>query len=147
MNKSILTVAFIGLLGLATTGCQTATGNSALAGGATGALIGAGIGSLSHQRAGEGALVGGAIGAISGAIIGNEIDKQQQYGSAPPPATGPAPVAAPYSETAYGYGPPPPPVYVYPRPYYYGPRVTYEVHYRTHSHYPRGRYYTSYRCN
>jgi len=144
MRKNIVIVVLIGLIGLASTGCQTATGNGALAGGATGALIGAGIGSLSHQRAGEGALVGGAIGAISGAIIGNEIDKQQQYGSAPPPATETAPVAAPSSETTYGYGPPP--VYVYPRPYY-APRVTYEFHYRTHSHYPRGRYYTYYRCN
>jgi outer membrane protein with glycine zipper len=66
------------VLGLGAAGCETHTGNGALLGGAGGALVGAAIGSHSHQRAGEGALLGGAIGAIGGAIVGNEMDRQER---------------------------------------------------------------------
>jgi hypothetical protein len=142
MTKPILSLFLTAAVALGAVGCQTSTGNSALAGGAGGALIGAGIGSLSHQRAGEGALLGGAIGAIGGAIVGNEIDRQNQagayYGNGYPPPP-PAPVAEPDYGYPPRYGPP-----VYTRAYY-EPRVYYEVHsYRTYG--PRHRHY-HYRCN
>ena len=114
-------------------------GTAALAGGAGGALIGAGIGSLSHARAGEGALIGSAIGAIGGAIVGNEMDRQEQAARAydagsPPPPAAPPPVRY---ESDYGYGPPPP---TYSRTYYVPPpRVYYEV--RTYRPYHRHRHY------
>jgi uncharacterized protein YcfJ len=66
------------LLGVATVGCETHTGNAALLGGAGGALAGAAIGSHSHGRAGAGALVGGTIGALGGALVGNEMDRQER---------------------------------------------------------------------
>jgi hypothetical protein len=45
---------------------------------ALGVALGAGIGSLSHARAGEGALIGGAVGLVGGYIVGNEMDKADQ---------------------------------------------------------------------
>ena len=139
MLKNTLILLVIGLSGLGTLGCETSTGNSARAGGAGGALIGAGIGSLSHQRAGEGALLGGAIGAIGGAIVGNEVDRQEReaaYGARYDRGYAPR---ERYYEADYGYGP------RYPR--YarrsYEPRHYYEVRtYRSYS--PRRRYYESY---
>jgi hypothetical protein len=59
-------------------GCQNNTQNGALIGGLGGAAVGAGIGSVSHGRAGEGALIGGAIGAIGGALVGNQMDKNEE---------------------------------------------------------------------
>lgn len=59
-------------------GCANSTENGALIGGFGGAALGAGIGSLSHARAGEGALIGGAIGAIAGGLIGHGIDKNKE---------------------------------------------------------------------
>ncbi len=65
-------------LGLAASGCANSTENGALIGGLGGAALGAGIGSLSHARAGEGALIGGAIGAIAGGLIGHAVDKNKE---------------------------------------------------------------------
>ena len=76
-SRKLMTAGLTLALGLGGVGCATHTGNGALLGGAGGALAGAAIGSLSHQRAGEGALLGGALGAIGGAIVGNEMDKQE----------------------------------------------------------------------
>ena len=148
MGKNILIVLMTAVLGFGALGCETSTGNSALAGGAGGALIGAGIGSLSHRRAGEGALLGGAIGAIGGAIVGNEIDKQERYGYAydRPGYDRGYDRPARYYESDYGYGRPRP--YAYSRTYY-EPRTYYEVRtYRTYGRAPRGRYYGShYHCD
>jgi hypothetical protein len=127
MSKSIVMTVLIGVLGLGAAGCATHAGNGALIGGTSGALIGAGIGSVSHQRAGEGALLGGAIGALGGALVGNEVDKQQQgyYGN---DGGYDRPAPAPYYADNYGYAPAPvytpvyvaPPTYVYTRYNYYG---------------------------
>src|SRR4051812_22566408 len=76
--KKLSTAVMALVLGAGAVGCETATGNGALLGGAGGALAGAAIGSHSHGRAGEGALLGGAIGAIGGGIVGNEIDRQER---------------------------------------------------------------------
>jgi len=88
-NKVLSAITTL-ILGFGSVGCASHTGNAALIGGTAGALTGAAIGSVSHQRAGEGALLGGAIGAIGGAIVGNEMDRQgpppqyaDDYGSAP----------------------------------------------------------------
>jgi len=90
LTNKVLTAVTTLMLGLSSVGCASHTGNAALIGGTAGALTGAAIGSVSHQRAGEGALLGGAIGAIGGAIVGNEMDRQgpppqyaDDYGSAP----------------------------------------------------------------
>lgn len=58
-------------------GCATRAQEGALIGGAGGAAVGAGIGSLSHARAGEGALIGAAVGTVGGYIVGNEMDKAE----------------------------------------------------------------------
>lgn len=78
MSNSILATSVLALVAIGTTGCATHTGEGALIGGASGAAIGAGIGSLSHQRAGEGALLGGIIGAVGGGLVGNEMDRQER---------------------------------------------------------------------
>ena len=70
--------AFICLLAVALTGCETKAGTGALVGGAGGALVGGAIGSVSHSRAGAGALIGAGVGALGGAIIGNEMDKSDE---------------------------------------------------------------------
>jgi uncharacterized protein YcfJ len=65
-------------IGAGIVGCANKTENGALVGGAGGAAVGAGIGSVSHSRAGEGALIGGAIGALGGALVGHSMDKQDE---------------------------------------------------------------------
>jgi hypothetical protein len=97
----------VAVLVLSLAGCETKAQTGALVGGAGGAALGAGIGSMSHARAGEGALIGGAVGALGGYIVGNEMDKADQrerdrnavratredrYAA---PAPGQAPAAAP----------------------------------------------------
>ena len=70
--KNLIPAVSLALLGAFTfTGCET-TGQSALAGAATGAAIGG----LLHGR-GDQALAGAAIGAASGALIGH-VAKQQR---------------------------------------------------------------------
>ena len=70
--KKFIPAISLALLGAFTfTGCET-TGQSALAGAATGAAIGG----LLHGR-GDQALAGAAIGAASGALIGH-VAKQQR---------------------------------------------------------------------
>lgn len=75
-----LKVVLAALLGVAVSGggCANKTQTGALVGGLGGAAVGAGIGSVSHGRAGAGALIGGAVGAIGGALIGNSMDKQDE---------------------------------------------------------------------
>ena len=66
--------------GLALTGCYTPQGrpdytaSGALAGGATGAVIG----SMASHGHGPGAIVGGAMGAIVGGLIGHGLDQEQE---------------------------------------------------------------------
>ena len=52
---------------------QTRTGQGAVLGGATGAVIGGIIGHQKHETP-EGALIGGAVGAIAGGLIGRSQD-------------------------------------------------------------------------
>jgi hypothetical protein len=54
---------------------QTRTGQGAVVGGATGAVIGGIIGHQNHETP-EGALIGGAVGAIAGGLIGRSQDNQ-----------------------------------------------------------------------
>ena len=71
--KNFVPAISIALLGAFTfTGCET-TGQSALAGAATGAAIGG----LLHGR-GDQALAGAAIGAASGALIGHVAKEQRE---------------------------------------------------------------------
>jgi len=66
-------------LGASVSGCMSPSGqpdytaSGALAGGATGAIIG----SLARHP-GPGALVGGAVGAVVGGLIGHGMDQQQE---------------------------------------------------------------------
>jgi surface antigen len=81
MNRQLKrtgTLVLVAAMGFWTAGCETKAQTGALVGGAGGAALGAGIGSMSHSRAGEGALIGGAIGAIGGYVVGNEMDKSDQ---------------------------------------------------------------------
>jgi len=50
------------------------TASGALAGGATGAIIGG----LAARHAGPGALVGGAVGAVVGGLVGHSMDQEQE---------------------------------------------------------------------
>ena len=71
--KTFIPAISLALLGAFTfTGCET-TGQSALAGAATGAAIGG----LLHGR-GSDALAGAAIGAASGALIGHVAKEQRE---------------------------------------------------------------------
>jgi YMGG-like Gly-zipper len=54
---------------------QTRTGQGAVVGGATGAVIGGIIGHQNHETP-EGALIGGAVGAIAGGLIGRSQENQ-----------------------------------------------------------------------
>ncbi len=54
---------------------QQRTGQGAVLGGATGAVIGGIIGHQNHETP-EGALIGGAVGAIAGGLIGRAKDNQ-----------------------------------------------------------------------
>jgi hypothetical protein len=132
MLKSFLVL----VVGIGLSGCATHTGEGALIGGATGAGIGAAIGSLSHARAGEGALIGGAIGALVGGLVGNDMDYQDQQ-------------RARYRDSAYDWRPAPTRTYYYetrycPPPSYhhyeyrsttYGPGYRHD--YRERRAYPR----------
>ena len=71
--KTFIPAISLALIGAFTfTGCET-TGQSALAGAATGAAIGG----LLHGR-GDQALAGAAIGAASGALIGHVAKEQRE---------------------------------------------------------------------
>jgi hypothetical protein len=72
MNKLFFTITVALLGALSFSGCET-TGQSALAGAATGAAIGG----LLHGR-GDQALAGAAIGAASGALIGHVAKEQRE---------------------------------------------------------------------
>jgi uncharacterized membrane protein len=67
------------ILGLSVTGCMTpqgrpnSTASGALAGAATGAVIGS-----TARHPGAGALVGTAVGAIAGGAIGHGMDQAQE---------------------------------------------------------------------
>jgi hypothetical protein len=79
MKRSASIMAMIGLLGISMTGCMSPQGrpdytaSGALAGGATGAVIG----SLGRHP-GAGALVGGSMGAVIGGLIGHGMDQEQE---------------------------------------------------------------------
>ena len=79
MERSTSLLVMVGVLAISITGCMSPQGrpdytaSGALAGGATGAIVG----SLSrHPR--SGALVGGAVGAVIGGLIGHGIDQEQE---------------------------------------------------------------------
>jgi hypothetical protein len=74
LTRNILIAAAGAGLSLSAGGCATHTGEGALAGGATGAGLGAIIGHNSHGRTLGGALIGGAIGALIGGAIGQQQD-------------------------------------------------------------------------
>jgi len=67
-------------LGISLAGCMSPQGqpdytaSGALAGGATGAIIG----SAAARHGGPGALVGAAVGAVAGGLIGHSMDQEQQ---------------------------------------------------------------------
>jgi len=82
MNRTTTTLA-AAITALAVTGCYNPngtpdnTGTGALVGGASGAGLGAIIGSASHN-AGAGAAIGAGAGMLLGALIGHSADQQQE---------------------------------------------------------------------
>jgi hypothetical protein len=78
MSKKLILAALAAAVSFGSIGCASRTGEGALLGGAGGAAVGAGIGSLSHGRAGEGALLGAALGAIAGGAIGDSQDREER---------------------------------------------------------------------
>lgn len=79
MKRSTSFLAMVSLLGISMTGCMSPQGrpdytaSGALAGGATGAVVG----SLSRHP-GAGALVGGSVGAVIGGLVGHGMDQEQE---------------------------------------------------------------------
>lgn len=79
MKRSASLLVVIGILGVSLVACTTPQGqpnytaSGALAGGATGAIIG----SMSRNP-GPGALIGGVMGAVVGSLIGNGMDQEQE---------------------------------------------------------------------
>lgn len=77
--KHLLKLLAVGTLGFVLGGCMYPNGrpdytaSGALAGGATGAVIGS-----MARHPGPGALVGGVIGALAGGIIGHGLDQAQE---------------------------------------------------------------------
>jgi hypothetical protein len=77
--KSYVIYPLIMLVGIAVSGCMSPEGqpdytaSGALAGGATGAIVGS-----MARHPGPGALVGGAVGAVAGGLIGHSMDQAQQ---------------------------------------------------------------------
>ena len=121
--RAALSVALLGGLVAAGTGCQSHAANGALIGGAVGAGTGAIIGHNSHGRTAGGALIGGAVGAVAGGLIGDAQDRAERSDRYDPP-----PPRYERTETRYyeSSPPPPPPGYVEYRTTrtYYGPRGT-----------------------
>jgi hypothetical protein len=78
MKRSISRLAVVATA-MSLAGCYTPQGrpdytaSGALAGGATGAVVG----SMTHNP-GPGAVVGGAVGAVVGGLIGHGLDQQQE---------------------------------------------------------------------
>jgi Glycine zipper/WXXGXW repeat (2 copies) len=79
MKRSASLLVMIGVLGISVAGCMTPQGrpdytaSGALAGGATGAIVGS-----MARHPGPGALVGGAVGAVIGGLIGHGMDQEQE---------------------------------------------------------------------
>lgn len=74
MRRTILSIALVLYLVPNAFG-QQRTGQGAVLGGATGAVIGGIIGHQNRETP-EGALIGGAVGAIAGGLIGRSQDKE-----------------------------------------------------------------------
>ena len=78
MKKTLSMLAIMGMV-IWLAGCYTPQGrpnytaSGALAGGATGAVIGS-----MGRHSGPGAIIGGAVGAVIGSIIGNGMDQAQE---------------------------------------------------------------------
>src|SRR5690242_18422284 len=93
-GRGVRVIVAVGF-GMTACGCSTKAGTGALVGGAGGAAIGAGVGSMHRSSAGAGALIGGAVGALSGALVGAVMDKHDaeqrraQEASAGMPVYGP----------------------------------------------------------
>src|SRR5450432_1312162 len=79
MFSKLVRGSFVCVIGAGIIGCETKAGSGALIGGAGGAAVGGGIGSVSHSRAGEGALIGAAVGALGGALVGHSMDQEDQH--------------------------------------------------------------------
>jgi hypothetical protein len=79
MKRSASLLVLIGVVGISLAGCMTPQGrpdytaSGALAGGATGAIVGS-----MTRNPGPGALVGGAVGAVLGGLIGHGMDQEQE---------------------------------------------------------------------
>ena len=77
--KRIIVLMVVSIFGLSMAGCYSPQGrpdytaSGALAGGATGAMIGS-----MGRRSGPGAFVGGAVGALVGGLIGHGMDQEQE---------------------------------------------------------------------
>jgi hypothetical protein len=98
--KKLLITGMLGAATLTGAGCANNTETGALAGGGTGAVLGA----AAFRRAPlVGAVFGGAVGALTGAAIGNAVDRDQAAREGPPPGYYDYPPPAPYEAV-----PPPP---------------------------------------
>jgi len=77
--KSYAYLIVVAVVGILLAGCMSPQGrpdytaSGALAGGATGAMIGS-----MAKNSGQGALVGGAVGAVVGGLIGHGMDQAQE---------------------------------------------------------------------
>lgn len=103
--KKLLISGLLGTVAMTGVGCANNTETGALAGGGTGAAIGA----LAFRRAPiVGAVLGGAIGAATGAAVGNSVDRDEAYREgyydAPPPAPYEAVPPAPYPGAVWNQG-------------------------------------------
>ncbi|WP_243362248.1 glycine zipper domain-containing protein [Fundidesulfovibrio terrae] len=75
MNKKLVSILAVAVLGMGGCTNMTPTQQGALSGAAIGAGAGAGISALSGGNAGVGALLGGALGGVGGALYGHEQEK------------------------------------------------------------------------
>jgi outer membrane lipoprotein SlyB len=78
--KNFISLFLVAVLGVPVAGCMTPQGrpdytaSGALAGAATGAVIG----SAAARHSGPGALTGAAVGAVVGGLIGHGMDQEQE---------------------------------------------------------------------
>lgn len=86
MHPRILrTLSFLCLTAILSTGCASGGLGKREAGALGGGALGAGAGAIiGHQtgHAGAGAAIGGALGVLGGAVVGDQMQAQDQRGTA-----------------------------------------------------------------
>lgn len=94
MVRKLIVGSLLASLVLSLVGCDSATmgapGNTTLSSAAVGGLSGAGLGAaLNEKNRASGALIGAGVGTLAGGLLGQQMEKNRDRAQQQPPPPGP----------------------------------------------------------